>query len=532
MPRVGGIEDGIVWTGGSNRERNFLVEPNGMAAFRPRTFKEKMAIDKVCKEPLPEDRRLGTIDKIKKNESDIGLMSWLGQIREKVEECGMDTVFRVIRITGTRRYLENYLFDDWGAVTVGEVETWAQSLRTTPFNPRAGTRDPAGNYRPDILNAPCAQDLYNLKASYKMIQGSISTKLWASVERDLPTNPSGPEILMHIINVHQIVSSSTVRKMIKDLEKMSIKNEPGQNVETFADKVSDMARLIDGTAQSPNDLNTIVASTFMGSSTLQFEIDIGQMYKECDDVTMNGPTWQSIILAAKTTYRGLISKEKWEAAASEKEPDPLQAMKAEITQLRRQLSNQNNNGGGNANRNGGGNPNGGGGDKSKRWMRVAPGEGESESKEVSGVTYKYCGVCKRWRSGTNAHFTANHVVGKNRNKNNNDEANNNNQNGENNPEGHVGEVESNNMGGLKLAGGGFVAAERPFSEVARSAIAPNLQRSGINLGAQTKTFWCNVCRDWTIDPDHCKSCIHHHNQQMNDVVINVSSHLNGSAGQE
>lgn len=91
----------------------------------------------------------------------------------------------------------------------------------------------------------------------------------------------------------------------------------------------------------------------------------------------------------------------WEAAATIKEQDQLQSMKAEITELRRQISNNQ------------GNRNGDKSDdkerESKRWMRIAPKEGDSEVKTVNKIEYKYCSVCRRWRSGKNAHKTAEHV---------------------------------------------------------------------------------------------------------------------------
>jgi len=115
-PRVGKVEDGVAWTGGSN-----LVIPTkakSVTCFRPLGFRDRQKLEDSLKSGLVEDRQL-EID---------GKVSAMVFVKEFccffVEAHGLDAVFRVVRPGG-----ENYLLTDWGQVTLTEVKDWVRKMK-------------------------------------------------------------------------------------------------------------------------------------------------------------------------------------------------------------------------------------------------------------------------------------------------------------------------------------------------------------------------------------------------------------------
>ena len=100
------------------------------------------------------------------------------------------------------------MLDEWGLISADEVKWWVDSLSVTGIfettaeafanrPPNAGDPPPARQ-----VKAICEYDCYNLCMSGLFIQECLSVELWNTVEKELPDNPTGPEILFKVIQAH------------------------------------------------------------------------------------------------------------------------------------------------------------------------------------------------------------------------------------------------------------------------------------------------------------------------------------------
>jgi len=241
-PRVGGgTDDTTAWTGGSAIKK--LKHPKSVLARRPVDFKAQSLIEEKAKEGLPESRRLS----IDEEKSKISLTSWIASIREYCEERGLDTVFR-IKIDAAK---EVYLLEEWGMAEVDTATEWVTELKdgVLDHSKSDGSRC-----------AICQYDLSNLSWSGKALLNSIDLDLWSEIEKELSYDASGPEVFSAIISRMQQTNSSSVRKLVDELEGLKLTQEPAQNVETFANKVLEKAKRIEGTGLAPRDLGALVVT--------------------------------------------------------------------------------------------------------------------------------------------------------------------------------------------------------------------------------------------------------------------------------
>ena len=425
-PRVGGIQslDGtdFYWTGGGTTAETRLAEPASMLAFRPKAYKERAKLEKDCMAGLPATHHLSTPDKITSDGKIVSFKTWLDRVRHEIEQRGMDSVFRVIDAGS-----ERYLLEEFGQAEKTKVQRWVENLNTVIGD---------------------EYDKLNLKMSARMIRESLDTDMLKKLESDTSASASGPEVFAAVVNIHQQLSSSAVRVLVTTLQSMKLTKEPAENVETFGDKIQDLAKRIEGTGPDtcPKDLPVLVYEAFLGSSTMIFQSDVVHVYNQADRGDPAVADWQSQISMFKARYRTLKTKKMWEAEKHHKEKVETQALKATVKRLEQKLGDSK----GGANKSGKGGtddrscyhcgekghikPNcpkkdqpkvaGAGADKSKSGTgdaadkkdgvnrKTAPKEGEAHTKTVSGVAWKWCGTCKRWNTGEKAHSTDEHVKGK------------------------------------------------------------------------------------------------------------------------
>ena len=108
-PRVGGGTDpNSWWTGGSNIPGSMRRKPMSTLARRPTDFRSAEKIETGCTAGLPEERRIDLADETTYT---ITLHQWIREIVKKVEDCGMDTIFRIY--DPTKATQEKYIFDCW-----------------------------------------------------------------------------------------------------------------------------------------------------------------------------------------------------------------------------------------------------------------------------------------------------------------------------------------------------------------------------------------------------------------------------------
>ena len=412
-PRVGGIIRGTPWVGGSSL--NPRSKPKSTLAWRPDDFRSANKVEESCQVGLKENRHLGSEMKTSK----VSLTTWVDSIKEYMEDRGMDTVFRiVIKPTSTTQY-ESYMLEDWSVVKNEDIiENWVNHLK----------------------QLKCPFDADNLYWSGRAVINSITLEFWETLEKDLPTDASGPEVFAAVVRKQQQLNASGLRMLVKQLEGMSLEKEPGQDVDAFGNKVSEVARRISRGGNPPEDLSVLVARAFLKSDVEVFCLKANGIFDEVDDdpTTM---TWQTIISKLKKKYISLKSQELWTPAHNKKknEVNEIAALKNSVQLLQNQMKGSGSNtteGGGQKkdlsqitcyecgekghyknkcpkreNKDGSNNSNSD--NKSsqsapKSWKRVPPKDGESEKKTVEGTEWIWCGRCKRWKAGSKKHHTADH----------------------------------------------------------------------------------------------------------------------------
>ena len=421
QPRAGGgTTDQDVWTGGSGLASQRSSRPKSINARRPSDFRSAARIEDACTSGLREEWRLGPSD----GQSRISLTSWIAALRSKIEECGMDGVFRVVSDDGKS---ETYLLDKWGSADEETVADWEEKLRT-------GVPDENG-----ILQPPCPYDQDNLTWSGKMIVDSITVDLWNELEKEMAYDISGPMAFSTIIEQQQQSNDSAVRVLVDKLKELKLKKEPAQNVVTFARKVTEIAKRIEGSGGAPNDLTSLVAGAFLHSDVLSFNMEAIRLHTEADKRNSK-ISWEEIVKVLKLHYRLCITRSEWTPALGRPTAnEEIAALKAALQKLTP------NDGNGQGGRFGGGGGrrcwecgqeghiartcpsrtynNGEEGENNvnegenngdvqtttdNKWRSTPPKNNEPHERTVNGVIWLWCGRCKRWFSGSKAHLTNDH----------------------------------------------------------------------------------------------------------------------------
>jgi len=226
---------------------------------------------------------------------------------------------------------------------------------------------------------------------------------------------------------------------------MELCKEPKEDVDAFSSKVEDKCRRIDGTGRPPSDLNTITAARYMQTTVAEFKSWAYSKFSACNSLSVPAaqkPTWESIITDAKAQYQDLKDNDLWGPARQHAE-DGIKALQAEVKSLRRVMdSKSGTSGGGNGGRGGGGGnrpetrecykchqkghiakdcPQNKDDSKSDvspsdpnkspslaQQRKTPPKDGESHEKTIGDKLHKWCGKCRFWRHGPNAHLTDDH----------------------------------------------------------------------------------------------------------------------------
>ena len=319
---------------------------------------------------------------------------------------------------------EHYMLEEFGCAEVTRVTTWVATLR----------------------QLGCTFDERNLYMSGQMLLASLDLEMLKKTERDIKPDASGPEIFAAVINIHHSLSSSAVRVLLMQLQKMRLAKEAAENVETFSEKVLDVAKRIRGAGPStcPADLAKIVYECFQECSTPVFAAAVTELLRKADKKDRSVEDWEAEITDLKSSYRNQVARNQWIAKKNHKEKTEVQAMQATIKTLQKTVTDM-------AGKKQGGNSDAksrgaetrecfncgkkghlkadcrvkkdgksGGKDSGKKDgaptdgfdRKLAPKDGDPETKTVSGEVHKWCGTCKRWSKGDKAHLTDEHVKGK------------------------------------------------------------------------------------------------------------------------
>ena len=126
-PRVGGVTNGTVWTGGPNNVVNQM--PSNVNQFRPQDYKNRKASQDAATKGLDEEYRL----KLATEGRGPSVTEWLRNIQKHIKDFGMDTVFWIMKNGNERNLLE-----EWGLVEYKDwIEDWRGELKQGIIQPMA-----------------------------------------------------------------------------------------------------------------------------------------------------------------------------------------------------------------------------------------------------------------------------------------------------------------------------------------------------------------------------------------------------------
>ena len=450
-PRIGGgngKQETPWWTGGSNVITSRLARPKSVMAYRPQgDLRSQDRIYRYCTEGLEEERHLGPVED---SNTTVSITTWVAQIRHAMEERGMDTVMRIYNAS-TQQELYMLSSEHWGRIAASDVTEQVVEYTTGVYQHGSTTQ----------RNPSCAFDRDNLRWSGQFIMNSITLPLWQLIERETGPEPTGPEAFYAIIQHAQVATASMVQSLVNDLKKMSLKQEPGQHVEQFSIKVTNIGRRLSGSFIPVPNLNSLIIKPYLDCEVEAFRMTAIQLHAEADKQNSSStvaiksqsnaqaaPEFQTYITQLNSRFRELKAQDLWTPLAGPKVDSPeVQALRGQIKALSQKVNTQG--GGGRGGRfncgkrdksqdtchncgekghhsyecpeNGNSNDNNNDGQSSSNgmsessqeednWKKKPPPEGDSEVKIVDGVTWKWCNKCwrKTWRRGPGAHTTSEH----------------------------------------------------------------------------------------------------------------------------
>ena len=149
---------------------------------------------------------------------------------------GMDTPFLMPNSTWTS---EINLFKSYNTPW-STVKPWIDQLSST------GVLHPV-----DGLLPVCSYDKQNLEYSGLFILGSLTPKFHSELEHAVGLDASGVEILIYIIECKLSLQVSLQRELISKLERLSLVNEPGENIPSFNIKGADLCEQIEKYGPAP-----------------------------------------------------------------------------------------------------------------------------------------------------------------------------------------------------------------------------------------------------------------------------------------
>jgi hypothetical protein len=304
--------------------------------MRPSDFRSAERVYDYCTKGLPEEKRLGPADDDKRT---VTIPSWVAMIRSCFEDRGMDTV---MRLYNAEEEEELYMLSDenWGRVDGRDVTNWVKELKRGVLKDGQDTE----------LHPACPFDQDNLAWSGKFIMNSITSDLWEIIEKEVGSNPTGPEAFFAIIQEGQVSTASMVQALTEQLKRMSIKSEPGQNVQTFTNKIVDIARRINGSFLPVPNLHSLVLLPYLQCDVESFRLYATDLHMRADrslgstslsiyrSNNATDPAWMASLTDLKIRFREIRAAGLWTPLNNRKQPDEMKALRAELKALQQTVS--------------------------------------------------------------------------------------------------------------------------------------------------------------------------------------------------
>ena len=427
--------------------------PSDILAHRPDDFRSKQRQTESIKGGLNDALKL---ELPKNGKLQTPVMTWVNKIRNHLVIRGMEPVFSIaIDSDGAGNFVYEDILVKFGERTVEQITEHIERFRTGGGTPE--TRYDKWDYE-------------NLRLSAIVIRESIGPNLLQRISSLLPSDAPGPVVFKTALDQVMCMNATTIRTLSNQLGELSLKSIPGESVPDLTEKVTELAREIEGSGKPPSDLINLVSKPYTKGTVDAFKTYALGVHTQVMRGVFRGK-WTSLVQEHNGFYQDLVQSDEYPPASGKKDDDNnIQALVAKTVDQRLQQRNgNNNNNGGNNNRNsnGGartcyncgdtghiakncpkkkadGEKNDGGGKsdekKEKDWRHVPPNssKGEGKEKTVDGKVYKWCGKCRQnkglWTVGRYLHSTEEH-----RSKKKDDNNNNGNNNG--NEAGNLGYVD-------------------------------------------------------------------------------------------
>jgi hypothetical protein len=231
-PRVGGKNTVGSWTGSG--AQGLGLHPKSGLCMRHfngselKAFQALNAVEEKCKAGLQSKGEL-VFGLPGETHYDKGALL-LREMDDYLTNHGMEPVFQIVQSNG----IVIDMLKQPGFVSTQLVESWIEDLT------KNGVHDGQGS-RHDL----CPYDTMNLQFSFQAVLNSCSAQLRQDLLNNLaPNNHTGPQALMLLLTKVYPSSYTKVRGLIQELEKLNIKEVPGENITTLVQKASDLIREI------------------------------------------------------------------------------------------------------------------------------------------------------------------------------------------------------------------------------------------------------------------------------------------------
>ena len=213
--------------------------PRDILAYRPETFKErqrhdielKKGIDETLWLELPENGKMKT-----------PVMIWIQALRVHIEERGIEPVF-YFKTTDW-----HYLLTDVGKVKLEQIKTHQTNMSDATTAPGGIAYD--------------RWDTANLRIAAAVIRNSLGPNLKQRIASLLEADANGVLVFKMAVDQVMYMNATTVRNLSNQLGSLELKKFPGESVPGLGEKITELAREIEGSGSAPTDLLNLVSKPY------------------------------------------------------------------------------------------------------------------------------------------------------------------------------------------------------------------------------------------------------------------------------
>ena len=308
--------EGDFWVGGHQTNDTTLVvpeQPIDTLAYRPSEFRSKQRQDPEIKKGLPEHLHLELpVD----GKMKTPIMTWVNEMKHHITLRGMEGVFSIRIDTGN--WVQ--MMDNFGAVTVEQIAASHEWSVSNVFDHAARTREAraaaAGGRAYTEQAGDAWYDKYdkeNLRLSATVIKASIGPNLSQRLASALEPGTSGPILFKTALNQVMYMNATTVRTLSNQLGNLSLKSIPGESVSTLTEKVTELAREIEGSGTPPTDLKNLVSKPYTKGTVEAFRTQALGTHMNIMRGNHTG-TWQQVVTEHIAVYQDLVQSDEYPPA--------------------------------------------------------------------------------------------------------------------------------------------------------------------------------------------------------------------------